>query len=234
MEAFIHVQNWCALNNIRVNIKKTKHMIIGGNRKECLRSKEWELQGIMTVENFIYLGVTIDRKLNFEKFVSATITKAKGRLITLSRLRRLLDLKTCLLIYKQTILPILDYLSFLVYSSTQRKISKLQPVQNRAIRIVRKKSGYISTADMEVLHKELKLKLLVERRKLFMLALMYKLSKIENNVNTYRPEMLLRTSSKVKMKLALTKKKGYYTALITVVIDYGISWIIMFKMLKPC
>ena len=41
-------------------------------------------------------------------------------------------------------IPIIDYLSILVCSSTQRKISKLQPLQNRAIRIVKKLSGYIS------------------------------------------------------------------------------------------
>ena len=71
------------------------------------------------------------------------------------------------MIYKQTILPILDYLSVLVNSSTCRKISKLQPVQNQAIRIIKKLSGYVSTDDMENIHKELNLKLLKERRKFF-------------------------------------------------------------------
>ena len=72
--------------------------------------------------------------------------------------------------------PILDYVSVLVSSSTQRKISKLQPLQNRAIRIIRKLTGYISTLDMEKLHEELNLKWLGERRKKLMLSLMYKLS----------------------------------------------------------
>ena len=102
-------------------------------------------------------------------------------------------LKTTLLIYKQTILPILDYLCFLVESSTQKKIKKLQPIQNRAVRIVKRLNGYISTEKMEKLHVELHLKLLSERRKMFMLMLIYKLSRDKTNVNTYRPEMLLRT-----------------------------------------
>ena len=55
--------------------------------------------------------------------------------------------------------------------------------------------------------KELRLKLLVDRRKYFMLILMYKPSKIEKNVNTYRPEMLLRTGPKVKMKLDFTDRE---------------------------
>ena len=40
-----------------------------------------------------------------------------------------------------------------------------------------------------------------------MLVLMYKLSKIKENVNTVRPERLLRTGPKVKMKIAFTDKE---------------------------
>ena len=53
-------------------------------------------------------------------------------------------------------------------SSTQRKINKLQPLQNRVIRIVEKRTGYINTADMTVLHSKCNLKLLHNRRKMFM------------------------------------------------------------------
>ena len=69
---------------------------------------------------------------------------------------------------------------------------------------------------METIHKELNLKLLGGRRKLFMLMLMYKLSKMDENVNRYRPEMLLRTGPKVKMKVDFTDRERvlrspYYT-----------------------
>ena len=168
-------------------------MIIEGNIKECTVSLKWESSGIMTVENCTYLGVNIDRKLNFETFISNTVSKARGRLVTLARLRKTLDLYTTLTIYKQTILPILDYCCFLVESSTQNEIKRLQPVQNQSIRIVKKLQGYISTGEMEKLHVELKLKSLSDRRKRFMLMLMYKLSRDKMNVNTYRPEMMLRT-----------------------------------------
>ena len=60
--------------------------------------------------------------LKFEKFVNGTISRVNGRLITLARIRKLLDLRTCLLIYKQTILPIFDYVSILVNLSTCGKL----------------------------------------------------------------------------------------------------------------
>ena len=81
-------------------------------------------------------------------------------------------------------------------------IGKLQP-----LRTVKKLNGYISTNDMKTLHKDLNLKLLYYRRKMFMLKMMYKLSKDESNVERYRPEMLLRTGPKVKMNIVFTNKE---------------------------
>ena len=205
--AFTQVQEWCRLNNIRVNKQKTRHMLCGASRTVCDLGNEECLEGIVNVDNFVYLGVTIDKNLTFEKFVSATIGKVNGRLITLARIRTMLDARTCLLIYKQTILPILDYVSVLVNSSTQRRISKLQPLQNRAVRIVKRVTGHISTVEMRKMHEDLNLKWLDNRRKLFMLKMMYKLSRDENNIERYRPEMLLRTGPKVKMKIAFTNKE---------------------------
>ena len=80
----------------------------------------------------MYLGVTIDNKLTFEKFITGTISRVNARLITLARIRKVIDAHTASMIYKQTILPISDYMCFLVNSSTQCKIKKLQPLQNRA------------------------------------------------------------------------------------------------------
>ena len=58
-------------------------MIVGGTDKDCPLMREWDDKGIVTVENFTYLGVTIDRKLNFERFISKTISKGRRRLILL-------------------------------------------------------------------------------------------------------------------------------------------------------
>ena len=207
MDIFGKIEGWCTLNNIRVNTRKTKHMLVGGNVTECGSGQTLNNKGVITVENYTYLGVNVDRKLNFEKFISNTISRVQGRLITLARLRKYLDLKTALLIYKQTILPILDYSCFLIESSTQRKIKRLQPIQNRAIRTVKKLRGYISTEEMEKLHTELHLQLLSDRRKRFMLMLMYKLSRDDMNVNTHRPDRILRTGPKVKLKVPFTDKE---------------------------
>ena len=75
-------------------------------------------QDIAIVKNFSYLGVNLDNKLSFEKFINGTISRVNSRLITLARIRKNVDAYTALLIYKQTIMPILDYMCILVNSSS--------------------------------------------------------------------------------------------------------------------
>ena len=162
---------------------------------------------ISRVENFVYLGVNVDSRLNFEKFINSTVARVNGRLISFARIRNMMDSLTSLTIYKQTILPIIDYLSILVNSSTKRKIKKLQPLQNRAVRIISKRSGYISTEDMNALHLRFRLQHLENRRKMFMLKMMYKLSLKDENLDKYRPDRILRTHPKVKMKVDFTDKE---------------------------
>ena len=101
----------------------------------------------------------MDNRLTFVKFLNSKISRVNSRLITLARIRKYVDSRTALLIYEQTILPILDYVCILVDSSTQNRIKKLKPLQNRAVRLVEKMTGYISTEDMEALHVKLNLRI---------------------------------------------------------------------------
>ena len=169
MLLFDTMSNWCKANRIKVNAKKTKHMLIAPDKKVGSLDTTVFVQEIATVKNLTYLGVNLDNKLTFEKFLNGTISRVNARLITLARIRKNLDTKTALLIYKQTILPILDYMCIVVNSCTQAKIKILQPLQNRAVKIVEKRTGYISTDDMKNLHVKLKPVMLEERRKMFML-----------------------------------------------------------------
>ena len=83
------------------------------------------VQEIATVKNLTYLGVNLDNKLTFEKFLNGTISRVNARLIILARIYNNLDKKTDFLIYKQTFLPILDYMCIVVNSCTQAKIKKI-------------------------------------------------------------------------------------------------------------
>ena len=151
-------------------------MLVGNKTKGLLQNLDRTEYGIDIVENFSYLGIILDNRLTFEKIINKTISRVNGRLITFARIRKYLDVHTSTTIYTQTIVPILDYMSIVTNSSSQCKIKKLQPLQNRAIRTIEKRRGYVSTADMKELHSKLNLRMLHERRKIFMLKLMFKLT----------------------------------------------------------
>ena len=59
---------------------------------------------------------------------------------------------------------------------------------------------------MDAMHKTFGLCKLKIRRKLFILNTMYKYSKKIENVEVYRPNIMLRTGPKVKLKLPFTAK----------------------------
>ena len=56
--------------------------------------------------------------------------------MTFAKTHKFMDKSTSSLVYKQTILPYSDYISLIVKSSTRRRIGKLQPLQNRAVKII--------------------------------------------------------------------------------------------------
>ena len=122
-------------------------------------------------------------RLSLRNILDSTIAKVNCRLVTFAKVRKFMDKMTSSLVYKQTILPYFDYISLITESCIKRKIKKLQPLQNKAVKIIMGRNNYVSTEDMMLLHKELKLEMLSTRRKRFMLNFVFKYSKDIQNVN---------------------------------------------------
>ena len=67
-DMFSKVSEWCEINRIKVNRKKTKHMILGSDRKMCALDGTLLHKEIVQVKTFTYLGVSIDDKLKYYKW----------------------------------------------------------------------------------------------------------------------------------------------------------------------
>ena len=203
------VEEWCKVNKILLNREKTKHMYIGPDRRIKGEPEEFVVNDVTIerVQNFKYLGVILDDKLIFDKNIERMNSTVNGKLISLARVRKYMDANTSLLLYKQMILPLLDYMCVIVDSSISRIIRKIQPLQNCSIKIILGINRYVSTDEMNMLHVQLSLMKLSERRKMFMLKMMYKYSQYEEYVDQYRPKVELRARPKVKMKVAFTRKE---------------------------
>ena len=103
---------WCLENGIQMNVEKTKLMLFGSKSKTSkLPPFEVKVQHepLDLVVNYKYLGLTLDDKLNYNKHVPNTISKVTPKLKQLRRMRYFLDTKAANLVYKNMILPILEY-----------------------------------------------------------------------------------------------------------------------------
>ena len=150
-----------------------------------------------------YLGVDIDNKLSYGDMVYNTYVKANKKLFTLRRIRPYVTQSVAALIYKQFVLPILDYADFLVDSAPKKEIKLLDKLQDRAIRQIRYNEG-INVA-LKTIENRYNITPLKERRKKHHLSLMYRLSSVNSYLEVNRPEVNLRSRRKIKFSVPATK-----------------------------
>ena len=90
---------------------------------------------ISFVEHFCYLGCIIDNDLTMLPQYKAIYRRVEQKIYMLCKLRYLLDKHSTLLVYKQAILPYIDYVSFVLVSCNIGKRKDLQILQNNVLRI---------------------------------------------------------------------------------------------------
>ena len=144
------IYNWFSASGLCINTDKTEIVMFNSNSPD---QPTIEMGGtVLNVKDeYEYLGVTIDNKLNFIKSVSKTISTASLRIYLLSKIRKMLPKKTACIIYKQTVMPVIEYCGFLFNGLTGATCKRLQRVQNRGLRVCLKTNMKHLVAD---LHKE--------------------------------------------------------------------------------
>ena len=107
-----------------------------------------------------------------------------NKVFMLLKIGHYLTYKAAVQIYKQLILPIIDYAGFILIACNKNKKGCFKTIQNDALRFCskNKRSDRISLGE---LHKNANLSSLEQRRCIQLLTLMYKLSKDESNRKLY-------------------------------------------------
>ena len=208
------VSNWCQLNRMTVNAKKTKHMLVLRNKDLLEDTKHLTVKfdgvSLSNVSSYKYLGVDLDRNFTYENAVHNTYIKANKKLFTLRKIRPYITQRVAVLIYKQFILPILDYADFLFDSCIKHELDLLDRIQDRAIKLIG--NGQVNNTVIENVYAIESLK---SWRKRHQLSLMYRLSRIDSYIDLARPKIDLRSRNKIKFSMAKTKltkvmKSPYY------------------------
>ena len=194
---------WCSLNRLSLNIKKTKHMYIQSNKddylnhnvnsKICLNGESLE-----DVHKYSYLGVVVDDHLSFNDFIDQKYNKVNMRLFQLKRLRPYITHDIACRIYKQTILPLLDYADFMIESTSPTTYNNLLKLQEKATRYIDNNAN--KNKSFDELYKLYNLQPLKLRWREHILCLMYRQSHMEHKLDMARPAINLRSNNKIKFK----------------------------------
>ena len=89
-----------------------------------------------------YLGLIIDKKLNFKHHIDYTINKIRKRIPAIIRIKNKLDTPTKLKIYYAFIYSNLQYGCEIYCNSTKKHLNKLQSLQNKLVGFLFKKNKY--------------------------------------------------------------------------------------------
>ena len=85
--------------------------------------------------SYEYLGIILDDCITFKSTISKNVSSASNRCYMLGNMRKRMSQKTALLVYKQTILPVLEYCGYLFNGVVYTQFKRLQLVQNRCLRV---------------------------------------------------------------------------------------------------
>ena len=150
-ETLSTLKRWFDCNKLSMNCTKSKVMLIGtSNQRQkmsniTVKCGDIELE---KVEEYKYLGVMIDHDLNFKSNTDYIASKVLKRLGILGRASVFLPESTTLYLYKELILPILDYADFIYDGTYQYNKHVLQILQNNALRLILKAPKLTSTESM--------------------------------------------------------------------------------------
>lgn len=174
---------WTKLSKLTVNITKSKTMSIGPTVRRSKADADISMCGVMLDEISCYkhLGVKIDCNLDFKAHTKGILKNVSHKVYLLGRIRKYLTTKAAEMVFKSTILPLLDVGDVFYDCTTKSLLDKLQCLQNRAIRIIYRLGSRDNTDKM---HSDMKILKLRDRRLLHILQLARWVSDKDENCNT--------------------------------------------------
>ena len=128
---------WCQNNGVDANTDKTMVMTFGSSK--TLKSlPDFEIKfnntPLLVTTSYKYLGMELDSQLNYNKHVSKIISSVSGKLKQFQRMRNFLDIRAATMVYKNMLLPIIEYGDIFLSSASVVNRKRLQTLQNRGLR----------------------------------------------------------------------------------------------------
>lgn len=150
----VNIFNYLCLNKLKLNMEKTKTMVIGKKFNSSLIDNI-KINNVIIekVSIYKYLGIVVDNKLNFKANIDNLCKKVAKKVGVLARTRKNLDYLSSVNIYKTIIAPHFDYCATILFMSGKEELDRMQKLQNRAMRVILKVNKYSKISEMlDTLH----------------------------------------------------------------------------------
>ena len=134
------LKQWTASHFLKLNSDKTQVMIFGDSQLKCqysftsFRNDEGDYMPITNSTKV--LGVTLDCDLNFDKHVSNTVSSVNFALRNIRLVRKSMNDNAAATLVHSLVTNKLDQCNILLLGTSESNISKLQRLQNSAMRTV--------------------------------------------------------------------------------------------------
>ena len=130
------ISKWLKVNKLSLNIKKTHYMIFSRKKSGCQLDLRIDNQIIKETPTTKFLGVYIDNKLNWKTHISYVGGKIARGIGVLIKARKYFNNDCMINLYYAFIFPYLMYCNHIWGNTYKTNLSKLQVLQNKAVRIV--------------------------------------------------------------------------------------------------
>jgi hypothetical protein len=130
--------NWLHTNRLSLNIKKTHIMIFGPSNKKQNHHIHISIEGevLQIVQSTKFLGIILDKNLNWKEHISYLALKISKSVGILSRARQLLSSDILRQLYYSFLYPYLCYCNIIWGQAPSVTLWPLLKMQKRAIRII--------------------------------------------------------------------------------------------------
>lgn len=164
------------------------------------------------VDEYDYLGIKLDKDLNYKSHIQKVVSCCNERVFTLSKIRKFIPENVAILIYKSLIMSKLSYGGVFCISANKKQLGKLQKLQNRVLRTCYLSDRYTSNI---ALHSKAHVLPLSLRRKLEICKLMYKRMNDPRLIKVSAPNSRITRYSVAKPPIFVTPRSKKFQDTIT-------------------
>ena len=207
---------WCGKNILTLNSKKTQWMRVGSQQQKMKNQSVTFTIGntqLVEVDSYKYLGLTLDSKLYYQIHRSNLTSKIHQKLNYFAKIRKYITVDSALIIYKATILPLLDHADYIYEQQIKYVNTQIQGLQNKGLRIVY--NQHIKRFDERLssarLHEMASIPKLKYRRECHLLQYAYEMKKDGRNIDNRLLPTRAHVGTRLRQKRILNNR--YYMSL---------------------